>query len=85
MRLGLNKEQWDRLLEHSDKISAMPTIVSDFLRYFTAEDKPYGNFNIAYDPERKVYGVWYNDLLDKFEDKELIDAMFNLFCFLEEI
>lgn len=84
MRLGLNKEQWDRLLCHTDKISAMPTIVSDFLRYFT-EDKSYGNFNIAYDPIRKVYGVWYDNNLDKFEDKELINAMFNLFCSMEEI
>ena len=84
MRLGLNKEQWDRLLDKSDKISSMPAIASDFLRYFT-EDKAYGNFHIAYDPKREVFGVWYDNHLDKFEDKELIDAMFNLFCKMEEI
>ena len=44
-----------------------------------------GKFNIAYDPERRVFGVWYENMLEKFEDKELINAMFNMFCHLEEI
>lgn len=84
MRLALNKEQWDRLLDKSDKITSMPATVGNFLTYFT-EGKPHGNFHIAYDPKREIFGVWYDNHLDKFEDKELIDAMFNLFCSMEEI
>lgn len=84
MRLGINSEQWERLLENTDKISGFPATVGNFLQYFT-EERAYGNFNIAYDHERKIYGVWYDDKLDKSEDKELIDAMFNLFCTMEEI
>lgn len=84
MRLGLNKEQWDRLLEASDKISSMPVTVGNFLQYFT-DRKSQGNFHVAYDPKREVFGVWYDNDLDKFEDKELINAMFNLFCSMEEI
>lgn len=84
MRLGINKEQWDKLCGNTEKISSMPATVGNFLQYFT-EERAYGNFHIAYDHERKVYGVWYDDKLDKFEDKELINAMFNLFCTMEEI
>ena len=84
MRLALNKEQWDRLRDKSDKISSMPATVGNFLTYFT-EGKSRGNFHIAYDPKREIFGVWYDNYLDKFEDKELIDAMFNLFCKMEEI
>lgn len=84
MRLGINKEQWDKLCDSTEKISSMPATVGNFLQYFT-EERAYGNFHIAYDHERKVYGVWYDDVLDKFEDKELINAMFNLFCTMEEI
>ena len=84
MRLALNKEQWDLLYEHTDKISALPATVGNFLQLFTEYSK-LGNFNMAYDHERKVYGVWYENMLDKFEDKELINALFNLFCYLEEI
>lgn len=84
MRLSLNKDQWDKLCGETDKISSFPATVGNFLVYFTEKSK-HGNFNIAYDKERKVYGVWYNDLLDKFEDKELINAMFDLFCKMEEI
>lgn len=84
MRLGLNKEQWDTLLCHTDKISNFPATVGNFLSYFS-ERKTFGNFNIAYDPEREVYGVWYDNILDKYEDKELINAMFDLFCKMEGI
>lgn len=84
MRLALNKEQWDKLVFHTDKISNFPATVGNFLAYFT-EGKSHGNFHIAYDPKREVFGVWYDNHLDKFEDKELIDAMFNLFCKMEEI
>lgn len=84
MRLGLNKEQWEKLLRHTDTISSFPATVGNFLTYFT-EENAHGNFNIAYDPKREVFGVWYDNDLDKFEDKELIDAMFNLFCKMEEI
>lgn len=84
MRVGLNKEQWDRLLDKSDKITSMPATVGHFLTYFM-ERKSHGNFHISYDPKREVFGVWYDNYLDKFEDKELINAMFNLFCSMEEI
>lgn len=84
MRLALNKEQWDKLVCHTDTISNFPATVGNFLQYFT-ERKPHGNFHIAYDPKREVFGVWYDNHLDKFEDKELIDAMFNLFCSMEGI
>ena len=84
MRFALNKEQWDKLCETSSSISSCPATVGNFLQYF-AEEANYGNFNLAYDPERKVFGVWYENMLEKFEDKELINAMFNMFCHLEEI
>ena len=84
MRLGLNKEQWDKLLEHSDKIDSLPVTVGNFLQYYTDRTSN-GNFNMAYDKKRKVFGVWYDDYLEKFESEELIDAMFNLFCHLEGI
>lgn len=84
MRLGLNKEQWDKLCASTESISSFPATVGNFITYFT-EEKTHGNFNIAYDPKREVFGVWYDNDLDKFEDKELIDAMFNLFCSMEEI
>lgn len=84
MRLALNNDQWNKLFDCSNKISSMPATVGNFLTYFT-EDKTHGNFNIAYDPKREVFGVWYDNDLDKFEDKELINAMFNLFCKMEEI
>ena len=84
MRLSINKEQWERLGDHVGTISSFPATVSNFLQYFTEEVK-HGNFNVAYDPERKIFGVWYEDMLEKFEDKELINAMFNMFCHLEEI
>lgn len=84
MRLSLNKEQWDKLCECSDSISAMPVTVGNLLQHFTVTI-PKRNFNIAYDAERKVFGVWYDDMFEKFEDKELINAMFNMFCYLEEI
>ena len=84
MRLGLNKQQWERLLSCTDKISNFPATVGNFLQYFT-EEKAHGNFHLAYDPKREVFGVWYDNHLDKFEDKELINAMFNMFCYLEEI
>ena len=84
MRLALNKEQCDKLVCHTDTISNFPATVGNFLQYFT-ERKPHGNFHIAYDPKREIFGVWYDNHLDKFEDKELIDAMFNLFCSMEEI
>ena len=84
MRFALNKEQWDKLCETSSSISSCPATVGNFLQYFT-ERKAHGNFNLAYDHERKMHGVWFDDMLNKFEDKELINAMFNLFCYLEGI
>ena len=84
MRLGLNKEQWDKLLEYSDKINSLPVTVSNFIVYFTSK-KELGIFDVAYDPKRDIFAVWYDKGLEKFEDKELIDAMFNLFCHLEGI
>lgn len=84
MRLGLNKEQWDKLCSYTDKISSFPVTVGNFIVYF-ASHKGLGTFNVAYDPKRDVYGVWFGDGFDKFEAKELIDAMFNLFCLLEGI
>lgn len=84
MRLSINKEQWDKLLECSEVISSLPATVGNYLQHFT-ERSQMGKFNIAYDPERRVFGVWYENMLEKFEDKELINAMFNMFCHLEEI
>lgn len=84
MRFALNKEQWDKLCGCTDAISSFPATVGNFLQYFT-EKSQQGNFNLAYDHERRVFGVWFDDMLNKFEDKELIDAMFNMFCHLEEI
>ena len=40
---------------------------------------------MAYDPKRDIFGVWFENGLDKFEAKELIDAMFDMFCHLEGI
>lgn len=84
MRFALNKEQWDKLLYNSEKISDFPATVGNFLQYYT-EKKSHGNFNMAFDAKRKVFGVWYDNYLDKFEGEELIDAMFDLFCHLEGI
>lgn len=84
MRFALNKEQWDKLCSRTESISSFPATVGNFLQYFT-ENTQHGSFNLAYDHERKLFGVWYNDQLEKFEDKELIDAMFNMFCHLEKI
>lgn len=84
MRLGINKQQWDKLLEHSDKINSLPVTVGNFLQYYTDKTSN-GKFNIVYDAKRKVFGVWYDDYFEKFESEELIDAMFNLFCHLEDI
>lgn len=83
MRFGLNNKQWDRLIQYSDKISAMPATISEFLSYFS--DKECGRLNLIYDPEKKVWAVWYDDSLEKFEDKELINAMFELFFNIEEV
>lgn len=84
MRLSLKKEQWDKLLEHTDKIDGLPITVGNFIVYFTSK-KELGIFDMAYDPKRDIFAVWYGNGLEKFEDKELIDAMFNLFCHLEGI
>ena len=84
MRVGLNNEQWDKLLCHTDTISNFPATVGHFLTYFM-ERKSHGNFHISYDPKKEVFGVWYDNHLNKFEDKELINAMFNLFYKMEEI
>lgn len=84
MRLGLNKEQWDKLLERSEEISGFPATVGNFLQHYT-EKSPHGSFNMVYDARRKVFAVWFDDHLEKFESDELIDAMFNLFCHLEGI
>ena len=84
MRFGINKEQWDKLLESSEKVSSMPATVGNFLQYFSGIDK-LGNFNMSYDIHSKTYSVGFNDLLQSFESKELIDAMFDLFCYLEDI
>lgn len=84
MRFALNKEQWDKLCECTDSISSFPATVGNFLQHFTELTK-LGDFNVSYDHKRKVHAVWYSDMLEKFEDKELINALFNLFCYLEEI
>jgi hypothetical protein len=84
MRLALNKEQWDKLCSHTDDISSFPVTVGNFLQHYT-ENTKHGNFNVAYNKTKKTYSVWYEDYFERFEDKELIDAMFNLFCHLEGI
>ena len=84
MRISLNKEQWDKLCSHTDRISGFPATVGNFIVYF-ASKKELGAFDMAYDPKRDVFGVWFQSGLEKFEDKELINAMFNLFCHLEGI
>ena len=84
MRFALNKEQWDRFIEHSESISSLPATVGNFIQYFT-EQSNYGNFCMSYDHKSKLYGVWMEDMINKFEDKELINALFNMFCYLEEI
>lgn len=84
MRLALNKEQWDKLCECTDVISSFPVTVGNFIAYF-ASKKEFSVFNIAHDSRRDLYGVWYENDLKKFEAKELIDAMFDLFCHLEGI
>ena len=84
MRFGLNKEQWDRLIEHSDSISSLPATVGNFLQHFTEEEK-LGAFYMNYDPISKTYCVGFNDLMKSFRDKELINALFDMFCYLEEI
>jgi hypothetical protein len=84
MRLALNKEQWDKLCENTDSISGFPATIGNFIVYF-ASRKELGVFDMAYDPKRDIFGVWFEDNLNKFEAKELIDAMFNLFCHLEGI
>lgn len=84
MRLGLNKEQWDKLCENADNISSFPATLGNFIVYF-ASKKELGVFSMAYDPKQDVFGVWFGGGFEKFEDKELINAMFNLFCHLEGI
>lgn len=84
MRLGLNTKQWEKLCDNTDKISSFPVTIGEYLAYFTQE-KERGNFNVAYSHKSKTYGVWYDDVLDKKESEELIDAMFDLFCSMEEI
>jgi hypothetical protein len=84
MRFGLNKEQWDKLVENSDNISCIPATIGNFIIYF-ASKKELGVFNMAYDPKRDIFGVWFGDGFEKFEDNLLINAMFNLFCHLEGI
>lgn len=84
MRLGLNKEQWDKLCENADNISGFPATLGNFIVYF-ASKKELGIFDITYDPKRDMFAVFYSSNLEKFEDEELINAMFNLFCHLEGI
>lgn len=84
MRLSLNKGQWDKLCSHTDKISGFPATVGNFIMYF-ASRKEFGVFDITYDPKRDIFSVFYSSALERFEAKELIDAMFNLFCHLEDI
>ena len=84
MRFALNKEQWDKLCSHTESISSFPATVGNFIQYFT-EQTSYGNFCMSFDHESKAYGVWMEDMINKFEAKELIDALFNMFCHLEEI
>ena len=84
MRFGLNKEQWDRLIEHSDSISSFPATVGNFLQRFTEEEKN-GCFYLSYDSCSRTYCVGFNDLMESFKDKELINALFDMFCYLEKI
>lgn len=84
MRLALNKEQWNTLCSHTDKISGFPATIGNFIVYF-ASRKELGMFDMAYDPKRDIFSVCFRNNLEKFEAKELIDAMFNLFCHLEGI
>lgn len=84
MRLGLNKEQWDKLCENADNISGFPATLGNFIVYF-ASRKEFGVFDMAYDPKRDIFSVCFRNNLEKFEAKELIDAMFDLFCHLEDI
>lgn len=84
MRLSLNKEQWDKLCAHTDKISGFPATVGNFIMYFTSR-KELGVFDMTYDPKRDLFSVFYSSSLERFEANELIDAMFNLFCHLEGI
>lgn len=84
MRLSLNKEQWDKLCSHTDKISGFPATVGNFIIYFTSR-KELGVFDMTYDPKRDLFSVFYSRHLERFEANELIDAMFSLFCHLEGI
>lgn len=84
MRLALNKEQWDKFCANTDKISGFPATVGNFIVYF-ASKKELGIFEMTYDPKRDIFSVFYSSNLERFEAKELIDAMFNLFCHLEGI
>lgn len=84
MRLALNKEQWDKLCAHTESISAFPATVGNFIVYF-ASQKELGGFDMAYDPKRDLFSIFYSNTLERFEAKELIDAMFDLFCHLEGI
>jgi hypothetical protein len=52
--------------------------------YF-ASRKELGAFDMAYDPKRDIFSVCFRNNLEKFEAKELIDAMFDLFCHLEGV
>ena len=84
MRLALNKEQWDKLTENMETISGLPVTVGNFIVYFSSK-KELGVFDMTYDPKRDIFSVFYSSALERFEAKELIDAMFNLFCHLEGI
>jgi hypothetical protein len=84
MRLSLNNDQWHHLCVCAECASAFPATIGNFLQYFT-EKKDRGNFNMAYDHSCKVFGVWYSDELRKFESTELIDAMYDMFCYMEGI
>lgn len=84
MRTALSKEQWDKLCLHTNDISSFPATVGNFIVYF-ASRKEFGVFDMSYDPKRELFSVFYSSTLEKFEAKELIDAMFDLFCNLEGI
>lgn len=84
MRYSINSEQWGHLCGCAESISSFPATIGNFLQYFF-EKKGLGDFNMSYSSKLKLYSVWYDDQLNKFEAKELIDAMFNLFCHLEGI
>lgn len=84
MRLALNKEQWDKLCAHTEEISAFPATVGNFIVYFSSR-KELGVFDMTYDPKCDMFSVFYSSNLERFEAKELIDAMFNLFCHMEGI